>query len=195
MPGLFPVATVRRRLALAAAVAATAVAAAWWLTARASAAPAPDVQRALLARPLTTFDGAPLGAPQLRGKVVVVNFWASWCKPCRKELPALDRLNAEIAARGGVVLAVSIDRDRAKAQRFVKDERLTMPVVHDGSDNLAAQLDLPYLPCTYVLDRDGRVVAAIGGGAPSDLRALRATVDRLLSSSPPAVAGGEGETQ
>lgn len=191
----FPADTVRRRLKLAAAATAAAVAVAWFASSRAQASPAPDVRAALLARQLVTLEGKPLGPAELNGRVVIVNFWATWCKPCRKELPALDRMHAEIAARGGMVLAVSVDRDRAKANRFVNDQNLRMPVAHDGVDGLAAQLDLPYLPATYVLDRDGRVVQAIGGGSAADLQELRGTVERLLSASAPAVAGAEGGGQ
>jgi len=191
----FPADPVRRRLKLAAAAAALAVAAACIGSARAQAGQAPDVQAALLARNLSTVDGQPMGRDELGGRVVVVNFWATWCKPCRKELPVLDQLHQEIAARGGMVLAVSIDRDRAKVDRFVKEQDLRLPVVHDGPEALAAQLDLPFLPATYVLDRNGRVVEAIGGGSMAELQALRSTVERLLSSSAPAIAGEEGEGQ
>jgi thiol-disulfide isomerase/thioredoxin len=191
----FPAPTVRRRPKLAAAAIAATLAVVWFASSRAQAGPAPDVRNALLARNLTTIDGQAMGRGELDDRVVVVNFWATWCKPCRMELPALDRLHQEVASRGGMVLAVSIDRDRTKVDRFIADRKLRLPVVHDGADGLAAQLDLPYLPCTYVLDREGRVVEAIGGGGTADLQALRGTVERLLSSSAPAVAGAEGGGQ
>ena len=124
----------------------------------------------------------------LRGEVVVVNFWASWCAPCRKELPALDALHREIAKSHGRVLAVSIDLDPANVRRFVQRLRLTMPVYHDGPDGLAHELDLRALPFTVVLDRDGAVAYA-GGGADA------AALDRVTSLTRRLVADREVATE
>jgi thiol-disulfide isomerase/thioredoxin len=125
---------------------------------------------------------------------VVVNFWASWCAPCRKELPRLDALNAELAKSGGRVVAVSIDTDANNARRFVLAHKLTMPVAQDGPDGLARRLDLQHVPCTVVLDRDGSIACAVGGGDEAALAQVT-NVARRLSSRAPVVASGAGSEQ
>ncbi len=126
----------------------------------------------------------------LRGRVVVVNFWASWCKPCRTELPLLDAWNREIAARGGNVVAISIDIDSLRAQDVVDAARLTLPVYHDGPEGLARELELPHLPYTIVLDQRGQVVCVAREASGTGLSELRRAVDVLLTRPLAAKAVG-----
>jgi thiol-disulfide isomerase/thioredoxin len=147
--------------------------------------------RALGDHALRKLDGPTFSLSSLRGQVVVVNFWASWCAPCRKELPRLDALNAELAKSGGRVVAVSIDTDVANARRFVTAHKITMPVAQDGPDGLARILDLRHVPCTLVLDRDGSIACAVGGGDDAALEQVT-SVARRLSGRTPVVAGGAG---
>lgn len=153
------------------------------------AAPA-SVARTLQSRPLRTLDNraATLGEP---GEVVVVNFWATWCRPCLKELPALQRLHEEIRPRGGRVLAVSIDADRRNVERFARNHALVLPVAHDGPSGLARLLDLKAVPLTLVLDRSGAVAWASSRSDEAGLAETRAAVLRLLAApaAPPALAG------
>ena len=124
-----------------------------------------------------------------RGEVVVVNFWATWCAPCKKELPALQALSRRLGEEGRVV-AISVDRDPERVEEFLAANRLDLPVFVDGPEGLARKLDLESLPYSYVLDRDGRVIFA-GPGSGSGERgwtALTAAVDRALDQRPPAVA-------
>ena len=150
-------------------------------------------RRALAAHTLRTVDGRTLALASLRGEVVVVNFWASWCAPCRKELPRLDRLHAELAGRGARVVAISIDHEASNVRRFVKAHRLSLPVYHDGPDGLARTLDLSHVPFTLVLDRDGGVALATAGADAKALEVITATTRRLMAAAPagsPAVAVG-----
>ncbi len=141
-------------------------------------------QENLLRRhPLTTLDGESTTLGAWDGEVVVVNFWASWCKPCRKELPVMDNWNETWSERGGRVVAISVDHERNKAVRFVDKVGLRMPVVHDGPDGLAQALDIPSLPCTFLLDRDGRVVHEVRGGGDEDLAELHRRVESLLADA------------
>ncbi|HTO89594.1 MAG TPA: TlpA disulfide reductase family protein [Candidatus Sulfotelmatobacter sp.] len=145
------------------------------------------VQRVLENHALQTLDGRRVTLSSLQGQVVVVNFWASWCAPCRHELPALDALNSELSKKGGHVVAVSIDEDRANAARFARAQKLGLTVVHDGPDGLAKQLDLSHVPFTIVLDRDGTI--AYAGSGSNDAAIQRVTeVARQLSSRAPLTA-------
>ncbi len=190
-----------RVLALAAIGALLAAAGASPQRASASAAPAApalaaaDLRAALERHSFATLDGGAARLGPLGGQVVVVSFWASWCAPCRKELAYLARLHADLAGRGARVVAISIDRDRSRAKHFAQAQHLQLPLYHDGAQGLAAQLDLPHLPCTYVLDRGGKVVSVSGGGGDEVLASLRRIVEGLLSAPAAAMAGATGGAQ
>ena len=143
--------------------------------------------------PLRTLDGRTVSVPALRGQVVVINFWASWCAPCRHELPRLDALNADVAKSGGQVLAVSIDLEARNADRFAKKLGLRLPVCHDGPDGLAKQLDLQHIPFTLVLDRTGEVVFTTSGSDEASLSALEAAARQAVAARPVATREPEGE--
>jgi len=145
----------------------------------------------LEARVLRGLAGDPWRLADFRGEVVVVNFWASWCRPCRQELPALDALNAEIARHGGRVFAISIDTDAANVRRFIRSHKLSLPILHDGPNGLASVLELDRIPYTLVLDRNGDVAFAtsgLGTGGPGELEA----VVRRLVQRPHATVTGSG---
>ena len=131
---------------------------------------------------LTSLDGKETTLSSFRGEVVVVNFWASWCAPCRKELPLMDEWNSAWADRGARVVAISIDSEGRRARQFAEQTNLSLTVLHDGPDGLAKSLDLPSLPCTFLLDRDGTVVSMISSSAPAELAALRRKVETLLAA-------------
>jgi cytochrome c biogenesis protein CcmG, thiol:disulfide interchange protein DsbE len=152
----------------------------------AGGAAADDRAASLRSRSLTAGDGTTTSLAAWAGEVLVVNFWASWCAPCRAELAQLDRWNADWEGRGARVVAVSLDSDRARALRFATDHELSLTVLHDGPDGLARELDLPAVPTTYVLGRQGDIVLEVQGSDPRGLARLHDTVERLLA------AGGAG---
>ena len=98
-----------------------------------------------------------------RGKVVVVNFWASWCDPCVKELPLLQRTHEKISERGGVVLGINTRDATEDAMTFVDRFDLTFASLRDGSGEFAEEWGLTGYPETFVLDRDGKIAAARRG--------------------------------
>lgn len=100
---------------------------------------------------------------ELRGKVVLVDFWASWCEPCRRSFPVFESLSQRYAARGVTVIGVSVDDEAANCQRFVRELRPTFPVVHDASHQIAERWAPQSMPTTYVIDRNGSVAAVLTG--------------------------------
>jgi cytochrome c biogenesis protein CcmG/thiol:disulfide interchange protein DsbE len=92
---------------------------------------------------------------QLRGQVVVLNFWATWCSPCIRELPSLLELQRRMKSKGVTVLAVSVDVDEKAYQQFVKDHNLNLLTVRDPSGKTNALYGTFKFPETYVIDRKG----------------------------------------
>lgn len=161
--------------------------------------PEPAVDRERLRRELKgavvrTVDGHALALDGLQGQVVVLNFWASWCPPCRRELPRLDALQTRLAGRGARVVAISIDDEARNVERFARAQRLSLPLYHDGPDRLARRLDLPHVPYTIVLDQRGQVVLATGGADPQTLESITETTRRLLASASAGAPSMAGET-
>ncbi len=108
-----------------------------------------------------------LGA--LRGKVVVLNFWATWCPPCVSEMPSLERLHRTLGPEGLAVVAVSTDEDEAELRRFVAQYSLTLPVLRDPGGRVASdQYRTTGYPETFVLDRSGVLLEHVVGPAEWD---------------------------
>jgi len=95
--------------------------------------------------------------PATDGKVVLVDFWASWCAPCKASFPMMAKLHQELAARGVVIVAVGIDEKPAAAAAFVKKLAPAFLTVHDREQKLVQQVVVPTMPTSYLLGRDGRV--------------------------------------
>ena len=150
------------------------------------------VAAAVADHPLRRQDGGALLLPSLRGQVVVLNFWASWCGPCRKELPRLAALDAELSRSGGRVVAVSIDTDPRNASDFARRHAPGLSTYRDGPEGLVRALDLPSLPYTLVLDRDGTVVWCGGGADEATLTKIASTARRLVASRSMATESTEG---
>ena len=113
--------------------------------------------------PLTALDGRPFDWSALKGKVVIVDFWASWCVPCRKEVPEFNRLSKKLAAQGIVVLGVSMDEDGAAVvPPFLKEFPMSYPVAL-GAQSINDSLPITQLPTTVIYDRSGKQIARFEG--------------------------------
>jgi peroxiredoxin len=132
-----------------------------------------------------TVDARQVSMTALRGKVVLVNFWASWCLECRPEMPVLQRLHGEFTPQGLAVVGVNAREKGEAVRRYAKELALTFPLVLDPEGKINALYGVVGLPTTFLVGRDGRAVAfAIGprewGSAPA-----RALFNALLAEPTP----------
>jgi thiol-disulfide isomerase/thioredoxin len=117
-----------------------------------------------------------------RGRVVLLNLWATWCVPCRQEMPTLDRLQARLGGPDFQVIALSIDRTGAPAVRAFYEEIGVrhLPLFLDTTGNAVRQLNAPGLPTTLLLDRAGREIGRFVGPAEWDSPAIVETIEKAL---------------
>lgn len=105
------------------------------------------------------LDGSKFDLASRRQKVVLLNLWATWCGPCRSEIPELEQLHNQLQAKGFEVIGVSVDESGVESvKQFVAEQKMTYPVVLDPEGKLANVLQTSVLPTTVLLDRGGRVV-------------------------------------
>ena len=121
----------------------------------------------------TTLRGEEVTPADYEGRVVVVNFWATWCGPCRREQPALSRVEADQGSEGAVFIGVNFRDDAAAARAYLAEFRVLYPSLEDASGSLAHRFGVPYLPATIVADAQGelrfRAVGAIDQDTLRDL--------------------------
>lgn len=143
------------------------------------------------ARPLTPIDppreaatftlrdtlGNPVSLADYRGKVVVINFWATWCPPCRREMPSLNRAAAWLKQYDIELLAINSGEQPERVEKFLRERTLDFPVVLDPNSDVSAEWKATRLPMTYVVDPEGRLVyRALGSrewDAPELLEPIR----------------------
>jgi peroxiredoxin len=117
-----------------------------------------DLRRQKANFTLTDLEGREWTLKDLRGKVVLVNFWATWCPPCRKEMPDLENLYSRFRDEGLVILAIS-DEDASKVRPFIIERHVTFPVLLDPGRKVNELFQIDGIPKSFVYDRDGRLVA------------------------------------
>ena len=138
----------------------------------------------------TRLDGAQVSLQSLRGKVVVLNVWATWCAPCRVEMPALERLHQRYQAEGLEVVAVSVDAPVGMLSpsgnrggdvgAYVDEMDLTFTVLHDPERSIEQLFLVQGLPTTFIIDRDGRIQQKIVGARAWDAEAFTQYFEELL---------------
>jgi peroxiredoxin len=126
-----------------------------------------------------TPDGRMVRLSEYRGKVVFINFWATWCLPCREELPAMERLSQRTKKAGLVMLAVSVDADPKVIAPFLDAQRFTFTVGLDPKMELANTYGVRALPASFIVDPDGHLAALALGPRAWDNAASKALVEGL----------------
>ena len=117
---------------------------------------------------LKSLDGQNLRLEEYRGQVVLINFWASWCGPCRQEMPILDQLHKRYEDTGFAVLGVNVEGEIAPAQKIVDKTNVTFPVLIDEGQSVSQMYDLEAMPSTVVVDRNGVIRYVHMGYKPGD---------------------------
>jgi peroxiredoxin len=142
--------------------------------------PGPQVGASAPDFELPDLDGKVHRLADYRGRVVIVNFWATWCPPCVDEMPSLERLHNALGERGVEVLAISVDERFSDVPEFVRKYHLTFPVLYDEGKKVSRKYQTFKYPETYILDRNGRLKSKVVG--PRDWSAptvIRDMVDLL----------------
>ncbi|MGD8863940.1 MAG: TlpA disulfide reductase family protein, partial [Myxococcales bacterium] len=121
-------------------------------------------------------------AAGLKGKVVIVDFWASWCAPCKEEMPVLQRLHKTYGSKGLVVVGVSVDNDASNVKSFLKKLGVTFPIVHDAKHSVSERYSPPTMPSSYIVDRKGIVRHVHKGFRAGDAKKMEAEVKALLAA-------------
>jgi thiol-disulfide isomerase/thioredoxin len=119
-----------------------------------------------------------------RGKVVVLDFWASWCVPCRRSIPWLNAMQKKYADQGLVIVGINVDEERKDAERFLAETPSTFEIIYDAAGTLPAQYGVSAMPSSFVFDRKGQLVARHLGFQNAKREEYEATLRKLLESEP-----------
>lgn len=134
---------------------------------------APEVQ-------LKTAQGA-MSLQELRGQVVYVDFWASWCGPCRKSFPWMNAMQQRYGKDGFTIVAINVDSDPALARQFLSDNKAGFTIAYDHEGVIARQFKVMAMPSSYLIDRDGNVHATHLGFREHEAPELERTIKTLLA--------------
>ncbi|MGB5539256.1 MAG: TlpA disulfide reductase family protein [Gammaproteobacteria bacterium] len=132
---------------------------------------------------LSGLDGAEHRLSDLRGRVVLVNFWASWCQPCVREIPNLQRLHASYAGEPFEILAVDVEEDENRVRHFVTQQGMTFPVLLDRDGRQFAAWGSQVLPTTFVIDAAGMVRYVGLADLEWDTGEARSVIDDLVEEA------------
>lgn len=101
--------------------------------------------------------------PETKGKVMLVDFFASWCAPCQKSFPVMEELHKEYSGKGLVIVAISLDKKKADLDRFLKKHPTSFNILRDANGKLAGELKLPTMPTSYLVGKDGKITSVHSG--------------------------------
>lgn len=135
--------------------------------------PAPDFT-------LKSLTGENLKLSELRGNVVLLNFWASWCGPCRQEMPLLEKMHNKYKGLGFTVMGVNVEEDSSKAKAMAKKDKLSFPVLFDTQSQVSKAYQVSAMPSTVIIDRDGKVRYLHKGYKPGDEKTYTQWVKKLI---------------
>jgi len=131
---------------------------------------------------LTPIDGgAPVTLSGLKGKVVLVDFWASWCPPCRKSFPLYDQLQKEIGSDKFVIVGINVDENLQDAKDFLKESPVSFLIVADSKGEMPEKFGVEGMPTSYLVDKNGIVKTVHQGFKDGDLEKLKNEVTKLIN--------------
>lgn len=129
----------------------------------------------------TSVTGQSVRLSSLKGKVVLVDFWASWCEPCKRELPLLATMAPKLRSRGIEIIAVNIDDDRHNAEQFLRDHHLKLTVVEDSDKHIVGEYGPPKMPSSFLVDKKGIVREVHAGFDDGDAPKLELSLEKLAA--------------
>ena len=131
---------------------------------------------------LPDIQGQLVRLADLRGRPVLINIWATWCYPCRKEMPSMNALYKDYGAKGLAIVAIATDAGgKAVVAPFIQAYGLTFPVLLDPQNIVGRQLQVPGIPTSYLLDKWGRVIGLVVGEHDWNSRKIRHLIEQLLA--------------
>ena len=129
---------------------------------------------------LKALDGKNLKLSEMRGNVILINFWASWCGPCREEMPLLNELHSKYEPLGFTVLGVNVEEQENSARGFLKNFPVDFPILLDNRNQVSKLYDVVAMPTSVVVDRDGNMRYLHRGYKSGDENKYRQVVKKLI---------------
>ena len=130
---------------------------------------------------LETVTGEKISLKDFKGKAVLLNFWATWCQPCKKELPSMQRIYEELSSEGVEVVAISIDRNKKeRVKQYIKNHNLTFPILLDPGQKVRKDYFILGLPTSYLIGIDGKLKGFISGAREWDSNASKEMFSTLI---------------
>jgi len=131
---------------------------------------------------LSLLEGETKSLGSYKGKVVFLNFWATWCGPCRSEMPSMESVYKKFADKGLEILAVNCAEDRATVSSYMKNEGFTFPALLDLDGRVSSNYGVQSIPTTFLIDRDGMIVMRLVGSIDWDSPKIHTALESLLSN-------------
>jgi len=130
---------------------------------------------------LKSVRGDNLKLSEHRGEVVMVNFWGTWCTPCREQMPVLNELYLKYRDAGFTLWTVNVDQNMAKTKKWLREVQVTFPVLFDGTNDVSKRYKVDDMPSTYLIDRDGNLRYVYRGYSPGNADEYQQQVRELMS--------------
>ena len=131
---------------------------------------------------LPLLNGENVSLSSYKGKVVLLNFWATWCPPCRDEMPSMETLYQRFKDEGLEMLAVNLRENSSTVQQFIQSNKYTFPVMLDSAGRIGGIYGVRAIPTTYIIDREGKIAGQLVGSIHWDTPQVIAAFDALLKS-------------